>query len=298
MKVSAKLVKELRDRTAAGMMDCKKALEATDCDIDKSIEWLRERGITKAAKKADRVAAEGLCSFEINGNECVVFEINSETDFVAKNEKFTSLVSKVGELLVNSTVKNTEEALALEVEGKTVADILIDATATIGEKISLRRVSRIEKTDAQAFGAYKHMGGRIATVVLVDGASEECARDIAMHVAAINPKYLSKDDIPADVVASEEEVLLKKTLLENSQSDKPKPEKIIQNIVKGRLNKTFKEACLLSQPFVKDPNQTVEQYAASNKCNVVSFIRLEVGEGIEKEVVDFATEVAAQAGLK
>ncbi len=296
MKITAEMVKELRDRTAAGMLDCKKALEACEGDIEKAITWLREKGITKAEKKSSRVAAEGLCNYVINGNECVVFELNAETDFVAKNERFTTLLETLGNAISNSKVANTEEALNLVVNGTTVSALLLEATAVIGEKISLRRVSRIVKTDAQAFGAYKHMGGRIVSLVVLNGTNGDVAKDVAMHVAAINPKYLSQNDISSEVVANEKAILLNEALNENANSAKPKPQNIIENIVNGRLNKYLKDICLLNQPFVKNPDQTVEVYVSSNKTSVASYIRLEVGEGIEKEVVDFAAEVAAQVG--
>lgn len=298
MKVTAEMVKELRDKSSAGMLDCKKALEACECDIEKAIVWLREKGIIKAEKKASRVAAEGLCNYVIKGNECVLFELNSETDFVAKNEKFINLINLIGDALINSNVTDTEGALALEIDGKTITTILLESTGVIGEKISLRRVSRLVKTDSQVFGAYKHMGGRIACVTLLEGSDADVAKDVAMHVAAIAPKFVSKADIPAEEIAKETEIITATALNENAKAAKPKPEKIITDkIVPGRLEKSLKDMCLLSQDFVKNPDQTVEVYVASHKMSVIKFVRLEVGEGIEKEVVDFAAEVAAQAGL-
>ena len=295
--VTPLMVKELREKTGAGMLDCKKALEASNCDIEEAIKWLREKGIAKAEKKASRVAAEGLCSYAFNGNSAVVFEVNSETDFVAQNEKFTTLIANVGEIIANSDAQCTNCALELNVNGKTLNEVILEASGTIGEKLSLRRVQRVTKNDNQAFGAYKHMGGRIVTLVLVDGNDEECAKDIAMHVAALGPKYVSNEEISAEEVAKEREILLAQALNENETSAKPKPQQIIEKMVEGRLVKNFKEICLLDQPFVKNPDQTVAAYVKSKGCNVVSFVRLVVGEGIEKEVVDFAAEVAAQAGL-
>ena len=295
-EITASMVKELRERTSAGMMDCKKALAATDGNMDEAVTWLRERGIAKAVKKEGAVAAEGLCSYAIKGNKCVLFELNSQTDFVAQNQKFVDLIAKVGEILVNSDAKCTECALKVEAEGKTLETIILEASGVIGEKISLRRVTVLEKNDNQVFGAYKHMGGRIVTVTLLDGNDEVVAKDVAMHVAALAPKYVSKDDIPADVIAKEREVILAAALNENAQSAKPKPENIIaERIVPGRLEKNLKEICLLSQAFVKNPDQTVEAYVKGAKSNVVSFVRLEVGEGIEKQETDFAAEVAAQS---
>ena len=297
MPVTPLMVKELREKTGAGMLDCKKALEASDCDMEAAITWLREKGIAKAEKKASRVAAEGLCSVEVAGNNAVVFEVNSETDFVAQNEKFTSLLAKVGNIIVNSEAKCTDCALNIDVEGKKLSEIILEASGTIGEKLSLRRVSRVVKTDSQVFGAYKHMGGKIVTLVLLNGNDGEAARDVAMHIAAINPKYVSKNDISAEEIAKERDILLAQALNENAEAAKPKPEAIIAKMVEGRLNKNLQEICLLNQPFVKNPDQTVEAFVKSKGCEVVSFVRLAVGEGIEKEVVDFAAEVAAQAGL-
>lgn len=298
MTVTPQLVKELRDRTMAGMMDCKKALEACDCDMEKAIVYLREKGIAKAEKKASRVAAEGLCSYVINGNDCVVFELNSETDFVAKNDKFLALLDKVGNIISNSNATNTEEALKVVVDGKDLENIILEDSAVIGEKVSLRRVSRITKEDGQVFGAYKHMGGRIVVITILDNADEVVAKDIAMHVAANQPTYVSQADIDAETLAKEESIILTEALNENAEAAKPKPENIIRNnIVPGRLQKYLKEICLLDQPFVKNPDETVSVYLSHTKSTVKTFIRLAVGEGIEKEVVDFAAEVAAQAGL-
>lgn len=299
MKVTPQQVKELRDRTMAGMMDCKKALEATECDMEKAIVWLREKGIAKAEKKASRVAAEGLCSFVINGNDAVIFELNSETDFVAKNEKFLNLLSNVGNFISNSTATNTEEALAtVVVEGKTLETFILEEASIIGEKISLRRVQRITKDDSQSFGAYKHMGGRIVVITVLDNANDEVAKDIAMHVAANQPLYVSQDQISAEVIAKEKAIITTEALNENAKAAKPKPENIIEEkIVPGRLVKYLKEISLLDQPFVKNPDETVSVYLSHTKSVVKSFVRLAVGEGIEKEVVDFAAEVAAQAGL-
>ena len=293
--ITAAMVKELRDKTSAGMLDCKKALAATEGDMEAAVTWLRERGIAKAVKKEGAVAAEGLCYYAVSGNSCITFELNSQTDFVAQNAKFVALLEQVAEIILNSSANNTEEALNVEVEGKTLATIILEASGVIGEKISLRRVSRITKADNEVFGAYKHMGGRIVTVTIVEGEDEAVAKDVAMHVAAMNPRYVSKDEIPAEVIASEREVILAAALNENAQSAKPKPENIIaERIVPGRLEKNLKEICLLSQAFVKNPDQTVEAYVKGAKSVVKSFIRLEVGEGIEKQVTDFAAEVAAQ----
>lgn len=294
--ITAQMVKELREKTSAGMLDCKKALTETDGDMEAAVTWLRERGIAKAVKKEGAVAAEGLCSYAIAGNKCVVFELNSQTDFVAQNAKFIALLEQVGQIIVNSNATNTEEALNVEADGKTLATIILEASGVIGEKISLRRVQAINKTDADVFGAYKHMGGRIVTVSVLEGGNEEVAKDVAMHTAALSPKFVSKDDIPAEEIAKEREVILAAALNENATSAKPKPENIIaERIVPGRLDKQLKEICLLSQQFVKNPDQTVEQYVNGAKASVKQIVRLEVGEGIEKQVTDFAAEVAAQS---
>ena len=258
------------------------------------VKELREKGIVKAAKKADRVAAEGLCNVVFEGNVAYVYELNSETDFVAKNEKFTNLVALVGTTLLASNVTTTEEALALVAEGKKVEEILLEATATIGEKITLRRVTRVEKTDSQVFGGYKHQGGKIAVLTVLEGGNEEVAKDICMHVAAINPRYLSQEDISAEVVEQERTIIRNEALNENAQSAKPKPEAIIEKMVVGRLNKYLQEICLLNQAFVKNPDLTVAQYLKNSNAAAVQYIRLGVGEGIEKKEVDFAAEVMAQ----
>ncbi|MCR5113814.1 MAG: translation elongation factor Ts [Acholeplasmatales bacterium] len=293
--ITASMVKELREKTSAGMLDCKKALTATDGDMEAAVTWLRERGIAKAVKKEGAVAAEGLCSYAINGNKAVVFELNSQTDFVAQNAKFIDLLTKVGEIIVNSDAQDTEAALNVAVDGKDLKTVILEASGVIGEKISLRRVTVINKNDDQVFGAYKHAGGRIVVVAVLNGNDESVAKDVAMHVAALAPKYVSKNDIPADEVAKEREVILAAALNENANAAKPKPEQIIADkIVPGRLEKSLKEICLLSQAFVKNPDQTVEAFVAGAKSSVSTFIRLAVGEGIEKQETDFAAEVAAQ----
>lgn len=288
MAISAKLVKQLRDKTGAGMMDCKKALTETDGNIDAAIDWLREKGISKAAKKADRIAAEGLCNIGVNGNEAIVLELNSETDFVAKNDQFLDLLEKLTNGVLASDATNLEEALKVELDGKSIEQLLVEATASIGEKLSLRRVERVVKTDSQNFGAYKHMGGKIVSLVLLEGGSEEAAKDVSMHVAAINPKYLDQSEISEEVVAHERQVLTNEALNEG------KPANIVEKMVAGRLNKYLKEICLVNQPFVKNPDLTVEKFVQEKGASILSFTRLEVGEGIEKRQDDFAEEVMAQ----
>jgi elongation factor Ts len=288
MAIGAKLVKELRDKTGAGMMDCKKALTATEGNIDAAIDWLREKGISKAAKKADRIAAEGLCNILVEGNVAVVLELNSETDFVAKNAEFQGLLASLTKAVLDGGATNLEEALKVSAEGKSIEELLVDKTLTIGEKLSLRRVSRVVKEDSQSFGAYKHMGGRIVSLVVLNDADEDAARDVAMHVAAINPKYLDQNDISEEVIAHEKDILTKEALNEG------KPANIVEKMVVGRLNKYLKEICLVNQPFVKNPDLTVQKFVDSKNGSIKSFLRLEVGEGIEKRQDDFAEEVMAQ----
>lgn len=287
MAVTAAMVKELRGKTGAGMMDCKKALVETEGNMDSAIDWLRERGISKAAKKSDRVAAEGLCSVAIDGDVAVIFELNSETDFVAKNEQFLSLLNKVGQILVANKPATVEEALEITVDGVTISQMLIEVTSTIGEKITLRRLQVVEKATDESFGSYLHMGGRIAALTVVNG-KEELAKDLAMHAAAINPQYLRQEDVPGDVVAKETEILKQEALNEG------KPANIVEKMVVGRVRKFLAEICMVEQPFVKDGDVTVAKHIANNGAEIKSFIRLEVGEGIEKTVSNFAEEVMSQ----
>ena len=288
MAVNAKQVKELREKTGAGMLDCKKALEETGGDIDKAIDYLREKGIAKAAKKGSRVAAEGLTSVVSDGNNAILFELNSETDFVAKNQEFLNLIDQVGRELIQSDAKDLEAALAISVEDGTMADLIVKATSRIGEKLDLRRYQRVSKDDAQVFGSYIHMGGKIASLVVLEGGDESVARDIAMHVAANNPNYLDESQVSEDVIAHERSVLRAEALNEG------KPEAIVDKMVEGRLNKMLKDICLVHQPFVKNPDETVAGHVKAAGASIVSFVRLEVGEGIEKKSEDFASEVQAQ----
>lgn len=285
--ITAQLVKELREVTGAGMMDCKKALVETNGDMDAAVTWLREKGIMKAAKKESRIAAEGVCKYMLDGNKAALFEVNSETDFVAKNEKFQALVEKIGNAILACSAKNDEEALEAVYEGEAVKDMLINATATIGEKISLRRVNLVEKEDDQVFGGYVHMGGKIAVVALLNGGNSDVAKDVCMHVAAMNPKYLCRDQVDAKFLADETEVLKQETINEG------KPLAIVDKIVAGKVQKMLKGVCLVDQEFVKNPDVTVGQYAKNAGATIVKYIRLEVGEGIEKKKDDFVAEVMA-----
>jgi elongation factor Ts len=289
MAISASMVKELRERTGAGMMDCKKALTETDGDMEKAIDLLREKGIAKAAKKADRIAAEGLTFVEVQGNKAVIVEVNSETDFVSKNENFKNLVANVAKSVLANNPTDVEAALTQSFEEATLADYINTQIAKIGEKISLRRFVIVEKTDADSFGAYLHMGGRIGVLTVLEGTQdEELAKDVAMHVAAINPKYVSRDEVSQEEVAREREVLTQQALNEG------KPENIVAKMVEGRLSKYFEDICLLDQPFVKDGDQKVGKYVSNKGASVKSFIRYEVGEGMEKREDNFAEEVMSQ----
>ena len=288
-QITASLVKELRERTGAGMMDCKKALTQTDGNIDAAIDYLRENGIAKAAKKADRIAAEGLSYIEVKGNKAVILEINSETDFVAKNEKFVALVKNVAEAILAAEPKTLEEALQVEAQGGTVEAVINEGIATIGEKLSLRRFEVVSKTDADAFGAYSHMGGRIGVLTLVEGSTdEEAAKDVAMHIAALAPKYLDESEVPADVLEHEKKVLTEQALNEG------KPANIVEKMIVGRINKFLEEITVVKQKFVKDDSLTVEKFVASKGGKLAKFVRYEVGEGIEKREDNFAEEVMSQ----
>ena len=288
-QITASLVKELRERTGAGMMDCKKALTQTDGDIDAAIDYLRENGIAKAAKKADRIAAEGLSYIEVKGNKAVILEINSETDFVAKNEKFVALVKNVAEAILAAEPTTLEEALQVEAQGGTVEAVINEGIATIGEKLSLRRFEVVSKTDADAFGAYSHMGGRIGVLTLVEGSTdEEAAKDVAMHIAALAPRYLDESEVPADVLEHEKKVLTEQALNEG------KPANIVEKMIVGRINKFLEEITVVKQKFVKDDSLTVEKFVASKGGKLAKFVRYEVGEGIEKREDNFAEEVMSQ----
>ena len=291
MAVTASMVKELREKTGAGMMDCKKALQETDGDMDQAIDYLREKGISKAAKKADRIAAEGSAYTLTEGNTAVLFEVNCETDFVTKNDQFKTLLSELAKHLLSQKPANVEEALQqpLHGDGETVETFINNNIAKIGEKLSLRRFIIAEKTDNDAFGAYIHMGGNIGVLTVLEGTTDETfAKDIAMHIAAVNPRFVSRDAVDAETVEKEREVLKQQALNEG------KPEKIVEKMVEGRLGKFFEEICLLEQSFVKDPDQKVKQLVADKGATIADFARYEVGEGMEKRQENFAEEVMNQ----
>ena len=270
-EIKAKQVMELRKKSGAGIMDAKKALVASDGDMDKAMDWLREKGIAKAAKKSDRIAAEGLTNIAVDGNTAVIVELNSETDFVAASDPFKESLADVTKVLLENKPADLDAALASKTANGTLNDDLISTTQKTGEKVSLRRFAFVNKEDGDNFGVYLHQGGRIAALVVLQGADEETAKDVAMHVAAVNPEFMMREEVPADRLAHEREVFKEETLNEG------KPEKIVDKIVEGRLNKFLSQICLADQDFVKDPDVTVE-----------------VGEGIEKKQSDLAAEVKEQ----
>ncbi|GIN37501.1 MULTISPECIES: translation elongation factor Ts [Heyndrickxia] len=290
MAVTAQMVKELREKTGAGMMDCKKALTETNGDMDKAIDYLREKGIAKAAKKADRIAAEGTTFILSEGNKAVILEVNSETDFVAKNEGFMNLVKELASHLLKNSPATVEEALEQKMEnGSTVLETINAAIAKIGEKITLRRFEVKTKSDNAAFGEYLHMGGRIGVLAVLEGTTDQAvAKDVAMHAAALNPKYISRDQVSQEEVDHEREVLTQQALNEG------KPENIVAKMVEGRLSKYFEEICIIDQAFVKNPDQKVGQFVKSHGATITDLTRYEVGEGIEKRQDNFAEEVMSQ----
>lgn len=285
---TAQDVKNLREKTGAGMLDCKKALDETKGNIEEAINWLREKGISKAAKKAERIAAEGLSEAVSNDTNAVIVEVNCETDFVARNEEFKTLINTIANTLLNNDVNTMEEANKLVVDNETIEEKVVAFTAKIGEKISFRRFEKLTKTESQEFGIYSHMGGKITSVVILEGKNPEVAKDIAMHVAAMNPSYLTSNDIPEDVLNKEREIIKEQSMNEG------KPAEIAEKMVEGRIRKFFKEVCLVEQEFIKDSSLSVGNYAKNNNCSIVKMVRYEVGEGIEKRNDDFAAEVMNQ----
>lgn len=289
MTISAKLVKELRDRTGAGILDCKKALEANEGNVDKSIDWLREKGIASAQKKSGRIAAEGTTNVLVDGNNAIILEMNSETDFVAKNTQFVELVDNVSRVILDAKSASVEEALELELNGEKVNDAIVAATATIGEKITLRRFVILTKEDSQSFGSYIHMGGKISALTVVEG-SEEVAKDMAMQVASMAPSYVSQKDIPAETI--EKETNIQVEIVKNDPELAEKPEKVVEGIIKGRVSKSLQDISLVDQIYFKDGKAKVAAFLKAEKAEVKTFVRYALGEGIEKKVEDFAEEVA------
>lgn len=286
--IDAKLVSELRKITGAGILDCKKALEETNGNIEAAVDFLREKGIATASKKAERIAAEGLANIFVDGNKAVILEINSETDFVSKNEEFTVMFDVIGKTLLKSSVTTMEEALKLDCGEGTIEEYIVAKTAKIGEKLSFRRFEIITKKDEEIFGNYLHMGGSIAALTVLENSTEEIAKDVAMQAAAMRPLYLSKDDVPAEEIEKEKKVLTEEAINEG------KPAEIAEKMVIGRINKYFKDICLLNQAFIKDSDLDVETFVKNAGGKVLSFIRYEVGEGLEKRDENFAEEVMTQ----
>ena len=288
MNISASMVKDLREKTGARMMDCKKALVETNGDMEKAIDYLREKGISKAAKKAERIAAEGLSNIYIKGNDAVVVELNSETDFVAKNAEFKELLDKIGNTILENNVTNLEEALNAKCGDETINDLIVNATAKIGEKISLRRFEKVTKTDSQVFGSYLHMGGKISSLTILEGGNEEVARDVAMQAAAMRPQYVNIESVPAEDLEREKNVIREQVINEGK-----KPE-FADKIVEGRIRKFYEETVLEEQAFIKDSGLSVKAYLSNNNATLVKLVKYEVGEGMEKRNDDFAAEVMSQ----
>ena len=294
MEITASLVKELREITGAGMMDCKKALSECDGDKDKAINYLREKGISKSAKKEGRIAAEGLSNIYVNGNNAVIIEVNSETDFVSNNAEFREFVDAVGKTILEGNANTLEEAKNLPYAGETLNDLIVAKTAKIGEKLSLRRFEKVTKTDDEHFGAYIHMGGRISVLTVVKGASEEVAKEVAMQAAAMKPLYVFTQEVPADVLDAEREVQ------RNIAINEGKPADIAEKMVEGRIKTFYEDNCLLNQKYVKDTSKTIEQVIIEataqigEKISVRRFVRYEMGEGLQKKDDNFAEEVMNQ----
>ncbi len=286
--ITASMVKELRELTGAGMLDCKKALEEANGNIEEASTWLREKGIAKAAKKESRIAAEGLVSILTKGNKAVIVEVNSETDFVAKNDEFKDLINTILNLLIESNVSSVEEALALTTSDGTLSDTITNKIAKIGEKISFRRFELVTKSDNEVFGTYIHMGGKIGVLVVLEGSNEEVAKDVAMHAAAMRPKYLDIESVPAEDLDKEREIQKQVAINEG------KPDNIAEKMVEGRIKKYYKEVCLTEQPFVKNDDMSVSEFVKSNGGKIISMVRYEVGEGMQKREENFAEEVAKQ----
>ena len=291
MSITAGMVKELRERTGAGMMDCKKALTQTNGDMDKAIDFLREKGLAAAAKKASRVAAEGVVASYISEDNKVgvIVEINCETDFVAKTDNFQTMVNAISAHIAKTAPADLDALNASEIEaGKTVNALVTESIAKIGENISLRRFARYEVEEGLV-SAYIHAGGKIGVLVNLKGGNVELGKDLAMHVAAANPSYLNRDQVPTAELEHE------KAVLSEQARNEGKPEKIIEKMVTGRIQKYYKEVCLLDQEFVKDPDFTIAKLVAANNAEIVEFARFQLGEGIEKRQDDFVAEVMAAA---
>lgn len=292
--VTAAMIKALREKTGAGMMDCKKALVESDGNEEMAIDWLRKKGVANAAKKEGRIAAEGLSRILVKGNNAAIVEVNSETDFVAKNDKFLALLDTTLETIIDSNAKTVEEALALSTADGTLNDTFVNAVAIIGEKITLRRFEIVEKADDEEFGAYMHQGGRISALVVVKGSNDpQVAKNMAMQVASMNPTYVSRNEMPQEKIEHERAILMEQLASDEKLANKP--EKVKAGIVEGRLSKELQDMCLVDQIFFLDQDLKCGQYLKNNNAEVLSFVKYTVGEGIEKKQDDFAAEVAAMA---
>ncbi len=291
--VTTAMIKELREKTGAGMMDCKKALVESDGDIEKAIDWLRKKGVANAAKKEGRIAAEGLSRILVKDNKAAIIEVNSETDFVAKNEKFLTLLENTLNALIDSDAKTLDEANALPMGDGTIKDGFINAVAIIGEKITLRRFEIVTKNDDEVFGAYMHQGGRISALTVLKGTDAQVAKNMAMQVASMNPTYVDRSEMPQDVIEHERKILMDQIASDEKLANKP--EKVKAGIVEGRLSKELQDMCLVDQLFFLNQDQKCGQYLKENNSSVVKFIKYTVGEGLEKKQDDFAAEVAAMA---
>ena len=286
MALNVALIKELRDRTGAGMTDCKKALEETNNNLEAACDWLREKGIAKAAKKSSRIAAEGTTLALANGDDAIIVEVNSETDFVAKSDAFKDLVKEVANILLDKKPANVEEAKEVTKE------LFTNATVKIGEKLDLRRFEILHKNENQSFGTYIHMGGKISVLTLLDGVNNEAAQGLSMHIAANKPVYITTNDIPAEAIANETAIQM-----EASKTDeklKGKPANVLENIIKGKVSKYFAESVLVEQDYLLEPGTKVGAYLKNHSLSIVKFVRFETGEGLEKRVENFAEEVQKQ----
>ena len=286
MALNVALIKQLRDRTGAGMTDCKKALEETNNDIEAACDWLREKGIAKAAKKSGRIAAEGTTYVLTSGNDAVILEVNSETDFVTKSDAFKDLVKEVANILLDKKPANVEEAKEVTKE------LFTNATVKIGEKLDLRRFEILHKEDNQTFGSYIHMGGKISALLVLNGDNAEAAQGIAMHIAANRPTYLTTNDIPAEAVAQETAIQMEASKQDEKLANKPA--NVLENIIKGKVSKYFAESVLVEQDYLLEPGTKVGAYLKNHSLSIIKFVRFETGEGLEKRVENFAEEVQKQ----
>lgn len=285
------LVKELREKTGAGMLDCKKALEASECDMDKAVDWLREKGLSKQQAKQSRIAAEGLATVIIEGNKAVLVEINSETDFTARTDKFKNMVKAVATSILENQPKDVEEALTLKAENGTVNEEIAAVSFATGEKMTLRRFVVVEKKDDQLFGSYVHHDGKTACIVVLNGTDSEVGKPIAMQIASMKPQYVDRDHMPQEIV--EHETAIQTEIVKNDPKNASKPEGIIAKMVSGKVSKSLQDLCLVDQEFILDGSQKVSAYLASKNTTVDSFVLYVVGEGIEKKKDNWVEEVTA-----